>query len=285
MKDLIIHTSTRRQFDRVVRTPSQVLVLAGPEGSGKLTLAQGLAEAVLGIVGGGFAANAQCLVVGPEDGKAIGIEAARQLERFLRLKVPGKGVYNRAVVIQDGHLMTVEAQNALLKTLEEPPAGTIIIITVSYEPALLPTVRSRAQTIRVERPDRQTLSKYFNGRGFDEAATERAYALTGGLIGLMSALLEDEGHPLRLATEQARQLLSQSPYERLITVDALSKDKPLAVDTVDILQRMARISLQTATGKTARRWQSILKASYKASEALAVNAQPKLALTELVLQF
>lgn len=285
MKDLIIHTSTRRQLERLVQAPSQVLVLAGPEGSGKLILAQRLAETIIGIPANGYTNNANCLAINPEDGKAIGIEAARRLERFLRLKVPGKGSYNRAVIIEDGHLMTVEAQNALLKTLEEPPVGTIIIITVSYEPALLPTVRSRAQTISIERPDRQALTEFFNERGFDEAATERAYALTGGLIGSMSALLEDDEHPLRLATEQARQLLSQSTYDRLITVDTLSKDKPLAADTVDILQRMARISLQAATGKAARKWQSILGASYKASEALAANAQPKLVLTELVLQF
>jgi hypothetical protein len=101
----------------------------------------------------------------------------------------------------------------------------------------------------------------------------------------MSALLEDHEHPMRLATEQARQLLSQPAYERLINVDSLSKDKILAADTVNILQRMARISLQTATGQAARRWQAVLVASYAAAEALAVNAQPKLALTKLVLQF
>ena len=85
----------------------------------------------------------------------------------------------------------------------------------------------------------------------------------------MNALLEEDEHPLKLATEQARQLLSQPLYERLITIDALSKDKLLAADTVGILQRMARISLQNATGQAAKRWQSILAASYQATEALS----------------
>jgi DNA polymerase-3 subunit delta' len=260
-------------------------VLAGPEGAGKLTLAQHLAEAILELPADGFQTHSQSLTISPEDGKAIGIEAARQLERFLRLKVPGSKNYDRAVIIEDGHLMTIEAQNALLKTLEEPPAGTIIIITVSYQPALLPTVRSRAQTITAQRPDQPTLEAFFASRGYNQADISRAYTLSGGLIGLMSALLEDSEHPLSLATQQARQLLSQPLYDRLITVDSLSKDKALAADTVNVLQRMARVSLQSATGQTARRWQSILQASYTAAEALAVNAQPKLALTKLALQF
>lgn len=285
MKDMLIHAASRRQLESFIGAPSQVLVLAGPEGSGKLTVARQLAEAILELPAGSFETNGHSLIVRPEDGKAIGIESARQLERFLRLKVPGNKTYDRAVIIKDGHLMTAEAQNALLKTLEEPPAGTIIMITVSYEPALLPTVRSRAQTITVQRPEKLDMLEFFAARGFDSEVIDKTYALSGGLIGLMSALLEDDEHPLRLATEQARQLLSQPAYERLITIDSLSKDKVLAADTVNILQRMARVSLQTASGPAGRRWQKILRASYAAAEALAVNAQPKLTLTKLVLQF
>ena len=111
---------------------------------------------------GGFDGHAQSLIISPEDGKAIGIESARQLERFMRLKVPSDKPYNRAAIIEDSHLMSIEAQNALLKTLEEPPAGTLIIMTVSYEPALLPTVRSRAQTLAVQRPEQQQVKEFFS---------------------------------------------------------------------------------------------------------------------------
>jgi hypothetical protein len=158
-------------------------------------------------------------------------------------------------------------------------------MTVSYEPALLPTVRSRAQTLSVQRPDQQMVADFFTSHGHDPENIQKAYVLSGGLPGLMSALVEDDDHPLRRATEQARQLLSQPVYERLVTVDVLSKDRVLAADTMAILQRMARISLQNASGKAAKRWQKILEASYQATEALQANAQPKLALTNLALQF
>jgi hypothetical protein len=101
----------------------------------------------------------------------------------------------------------------------------------------------------------------------------------------MHALLSDEEHPLLAATEQARELLSQPAHQRLLTIDALSKQRALAADTIDILQQMAHVSLRTARGDAAKRWQAIQVASYEAAEALRKNAQPKLVLTNLVLQF
>ena len=99
----------------------------------------------------------------------------------------------------------------------------------------------------------------------------------------MHALLSQENHPLLQATQTARQLLSQTSYERLLLVDELAKQRALASDTTFILQQMAHVSLQTATGPAAAKWQTVLAASYKASEALANSAQPKLALSNLML--
>lgn len=285
MKELILHPVTHHQVEVFIKSPAQVVMVSGPTGSGKLTFAKHIVEQVLELPQGGFENYGYSMTISPEDNKAIGIDEARKLERFVRLKVPGKKAYNRAVIIEDSHLMTAEAQNALLKTLEEPPAGTIIIMTVSYEPALLPTVRSRAQSLTVQRPERQQTIEFFSDKGFATDDIAKIYVLSGGLPGLMNALLQDNSHPLKLATEQARQLLSQPLYERLITVEALSKDRALAADTMAVIQRMARISLQTATGKAAQRWQAILEASYNAAVALSVSAQPKLALTNLALQF
>jgi len=88
-----------------------------------------------------------------------------------------------------------------------------------------------------------------------------------------------------LATERARQLLSQTTYQRLLMVDELSKQRQLALDVTTILQQMAHVSLQNAKGEAANKWQAILKASYEAAEALSGSAQPKLILTKLMLNF
>ena len=80
--------------------------------------------------------------------KAIGIETIRELKRSISL-APFRGE-TKAVIIEEAQMLTVEAQNALLKTLEEPPARTIIILTVSTNiDALLPTVVSRCQVVQL----------------------------------------------------------------------------------------------------------------------------------------
>ena len=55
----------------------------------------------------------------------------------------------RAVVIDDAHLMTEQAQNALLKSLEEPPATSHVFLVTAAPQALLPTIRSRCQLLRL----------------------------------------------------------------------------------------------------------------------------------------
>jgi len=217
------------------------------------------------------------------DKKLIAIEAVRRLDKFLALKVPGKSSHDRVVIFEDAHLLSLEAQNALLKTLEEPPEGTLLILTVNHEQAMLPTIRSRAPAIAVNRPPRELAEAFFKALGHPAAAISQTYAISGGLPGLMQALLADQEHSLRTATEWARRLLSQSVYERLIAVDELAKQRSLAADIAFILQQMARVSLQTASGEAAKRWQNVLEAGYQAAEALNGSAQPKLTLTKLML--
>jgi hypothetical protein len=284
MKELLLHPTTRRQLEAFTTAPSHAVLLIGPSGSGKQAVANSLAETVLDLPAGSLGDYPYQLSVTAAD-QAVGIEAVRAVERFLSLKVPRQTAYNRAIIIGGAKGITLEAQNALLKTLEEPPAGGLIILTTDHEQALLPTIRSRAQAIALKRPGRDAIEAHFRARNFAEPAIKQAYAISGGLPGLMSALLEQTEHPLLLATERARQLLSQSTYERLLTVDDLAKQRPLALDIAFILQQMAHLSLQTATGAAANKWQAVLTASYQAADALEHSAQPKLALTKLMLSF
>ncbi len=75
----------------------------------------------------------------------LGIEQARKIKEHFSLKpFQAKG---RAVVLEDASNLTIEAQNALLKTLEEPPKEAFLILGASSDTKFLPTILSRCQII------------------------------------------------------------------------------------------------------------------------------------------
>ena len=81
-----------------------------------------------------------------QDG-AIGINIVRQIKTWLAKKAYQEK--KRLVLIYRAQQLTIEAQNALLKTLEEPPGNTLIILAVNNSHQLLPTIASRCQIIRL----------------------------------------------------------------------------------------------------------------------------------------
>ncbi len=85
--------------------------------------------------------------------KAMGIEEVRNIQRTVLLK-PFRGK-TKAVVIQAYENITTEAQNALLKILEEPPANTLIIISAATRELMLPTIISRCKVIILQEKETQ----------------------------------------------------------------------------------------------------------------------------------
>jgi len=77
--------------------------------------------------------------------KAMGIEDVRNIQKTILLK-PFRGK-TKAVILNVYENITTEAQNALLKILEEPPNNTIIIITLAKKELVLPTITSRCKVI------------------------------------------------------------------------------------------------------------------------------------------
>ncbi len=89
--------------------------------------------------------------------QSIGIETVKQIHKKVFLK-PIKSK-SKLIIIEDAHLLTPEAQNALLKILEEPPTNTHIILATESLDALLPTILSRCQIIRLEEEKKKITEK------------------------------------------------------------------------------------------------------------------------------
>lgn len=285
MHDLVLHPATADQLTDIRHSSIHAIIVAGPAGIGKGSLVSWLAADLLGVTPEKLPQTPYYRVIGPEsDKKNVSIEAIRTLEQFLALKVPGNG--RRVVVVEAAQTMLAEAQNALLKTLEEPPANTTIILATASERALLPTIRSRATVLHVHIPASSAVSKHFQAKGHGVPAIQRAELMSGGLPGLMASLLDDDAHPLSKAAETARIILKATPFERLTMVDALAKQREELAQVLQILQQMAHVALAKSGSavKIQQTWQRILTASYTASEQLGGSAQPKLLLTEFMLK-
>jgi len=283
MDGLILHEATQAQLDNFVANPSHALLLTGPNGIGKMAVAEALAATMLATQ---LASHPYHLTIRP-DGTSISINEIRNLQKFLLLRTTGERPLRRSVIIEYAHMLTTEAQNAFLKILEEPPADTLIILTADSPRSLLPTILSRTQHIAVNVPTESQLQPLLQNSDKDTAAIKQAYFLSGGLPGLLSALLSEEAHPLTASVNIAKEMLQKEPFERLAMVDGLSKQREVALGVAEALERIAQAGLAGAGTKqdTARikQWHKVRKSSLEAQRALQASANAKLALDTLCL--
>jgi len=179
------------------------LMLSGPVGLGKFQLARQLAEALLcdenKQATSGEAVTEPCghcngchlmaagthpdfKLLAPEgDSKQIPIDAVRETSRFLTLKSQFAPI--QVVIVAPAEAMNKYAANSLLKTLEEPTPNSLILLVASQPSRLLPTIRSRCQSIEFTLPDKVQALSWMQAQesmsGLQSHA-EQLLALAGG---------------------------------------------------------------------------------------------------------
>jgi DNA polymerase-3 subunit delta' len=184
------------------------LLFTGPEGIGKFLAASELAARILcaadqppcgtcnACVQVAAETHPDLFIVRRAEGKKeIGVDLARSLKRFASLR-PAHA-RRKIALIDDADRLSVAAQNALLKTLEEPPGAALIVLVTASPGALLPTVRSRLQRIRFEPLTIEQVSAVLKQRGglADEEACALAEASDGSpgrALRLQGVLNSDE---------------------------------------------------------------------------------------------
>ncbi len=207
------------------------LIFAGPEGVGKWTTALALAGVVLcphatmDRAGGWPVACGKCdscramtneahpdfhyvhrqliLSLKPNHkATELAIDVVREyLIKPANLKT--KLGHGKVFVIEQAEYMSHEAQNALLKTLEEPQGQTLIILLTDKPTELLPTIHSRCQMVRFGGLAHERIVRELIGRGVESSIADDAARLAEGSLGI-ALKWSQEG-----VIEHARQLIRQ----------------------------------------------------------------------------
>lgn len=222
--ELLGHTRERARLWRAADDGRlhHCLLFEGPEGVGKALVAQELAlyvncegsprpcracRSCRMILAG---THPDHLVVGTDPERATPVISAAQARQVVAtLALQRHSARRRFVVLDPADALTEEAGNALLKTLEEPPAHTGFVLVTNRPAALLQTVRSRSQRVRFGPVPDAELVGWAQGRGLDPALVPAALGSPGRLVALAegeaaaraevaAALVATLGQPLHL---------------------------------------------------------------------------------------
>ena len=289
LNNLLLHPKTKKQTSYYLRKPVSPLLILGERGSGKLGLAYSLAAAVLGLESSQkLASYPYFLHAKKPDGKQdISIDTIREINRIMSLKTPGGSAIRRVVLVEDAQNLSTEAQNAFLKLLEEPNDDTLFVLTAPSELSLLPTIVSRCQHIWVHGVSLSQADKFYGGR-FSSKKMESAWRLSQGNSKLLDNLLKDEdSHPLKDAIAQVKDFLRQTKYERLLTLDKVSKNKDefkVFLEALSkILAALHRSAIDKNRQKQAKTLISDRKLALDSLKALENNSNARLLCLNLLL--
>ncbi len=320
--NLIGHAWAVRRLQQSIETGqvAQSHLFAGPQSVGKATLALAFARALLSR-DTADPARAASLVdrlkhpdlfwIEPEAGESsIKVEQARALLHALTLS-PVESRF-RVAVINDAHLVTDGAQNAILKTLEEPNPAAVIVLIAPQPGALLPTIVSRCQTLNLRPAPATEIEQALLARGAEPGKARLLARLARGRPGwALRALTDGE---LLAAREQRladlRAALAANRTNRFAFAETMSKAGPQAARSVleewlwywrdvaraacdpagepladallniDCAQSIAEVARRVSPAGAARATQAILRAM----SALEQNANPRLTFDALLLQ-
>lgn len=237
------------------------LLLAGPQGIGKRRVAMALAETLnclepvtdpdglpdacgacpaCGKIARGV--HPDVLVVEPGETGSIKIEQVRDvIDRAQYRPFEGR---RRVVIVDDADAMVPHAQNALLKTLEEPPPGSVFILVSSIPDTLLQTVRSRCPRLR--------FAPLLPGDVADVLVREHGYSAPDAALaaaeadGSVGRALAAESSDLASAREAAQALLEETarradPTRRLEAAKLLAAVKGSSAGERDQLAACLRV--------------------------------------------
>lgn len=189
-RDIIGHEQIKEHFNNAIKTHkvSHAYILAGEAGMGRKSLANAFALTLLceqgrmepcmkchacrQVLSG---SHPDLIYVGHEKPGSIGVDDIRKQINDTIMVRPYSSSY-KIYIVDEAEKMTVQAQNALLKTIEEPPFYAVIILLTTNQEAFLPTILSRCIQLKLKPLRDSVVKSYLMERMHIEEADADVYA-------------------------------------------------------------------------------------------------------------
>ena len=292
---VLIHEQPARQVQDILRARGGSFIFHGAPEVGKRTIATDISRR-LNCLGDEPKTCPSCrqhlagtypdlVNVSSEDKPSISIETIRSVVQSVSLSLyHAAGV--RVIIIDDAHLMTAAAQNALLKVLEEPPAQTMFILVTDQPRALLPTIHSRCAPVYFPSLASTPIAELLAS---DYAQTEEAAALIaaasdgapGTAIQLVSS--PDVAAERRQLQELADGVAQKNLFDRLLLVKKLVDSKTDPTRFGRLLHR-SLVAQTRAAGSFIPDAPKRFQALEKFRRAVDAKVAPRVALERLMLE-
>ena len=191
MRDFIGHEALINNFKQrcLKNTLSHAHLIVGEDGVGKGKLANILAKFILN----GYLDREYVDIINYSSEKSsFGVDDVRDIIEEVYKKPFEKD--KKVIIIHEGNKLTIQAQNALLKTIEEPPKGVYIIILCESLELILYTIKSRCEIYKLKPLTKSELYEYIKIKKFnyDENEIKSAIAFSEGVPGRIDRYFNDD---------------------------------------------------------------------------------------------
>ena len=236
----------------------------------------------------------------PEEKKVIPVDDIRELIQWSVLSSQLNG--KKVIIIEPAEAMNLNASNSLLKTLEEPVPGTIIILVSNKKQALLATIRSRCQAVDIPLPDEQMALHWLQGLQVEQPelllslasgapikavqlASSEQLGVRHNIVTQLLAIHNNSEDPVQVAEEFNRQIkaskktLLLSPYDVIYWMDSFVADlarlshscKENRITNIDYYQNLQQLVNRLYLKKLLQLSDSFNKAYYEVQGSINAN--------------